>query len=1015
MTQLSRLITVVDQASAPLQKIDNAAQGMARSVETADTRVGRIGQTFGQLEARVDPVAAAVLKVERATAALTRAQEQATRAAAAEGVEQQRQASYAALNQRARENAALSAVSHLAKEQQAAALARTGYGHLAQQQAQVAAGNAALAQSTRLTAREFQQLSPQIADVGVTLAGGMNPLMVLVQQGPQMVDAVGGISRAFELLRSVITPTRVAIAATAAAIGIGVVAAESQARAMADLSNRLRLTRGDYDDLARSIDTAARAAAASSSIGTGEARDAGRIITGSRNFSGSASDIQASIDTTRRLARAMGVEIPEAAQRLRDAFDAPTQAARRLADEGLRTMDEGLLRTIQRMENQGRTAEATRLVLDAYNRALGDMARSPWQQAISELGQAFTRLWQAIRPVAELIGGAVVSAMTGVVNLIARMLDGIRQIPAAVQALRDMVGGIAPGEDIPSTPGQDARRRNFGARGALGGFYADSVPLPAPQSQGASVPTAALPPTVVTAPAPTGQPQESALNRALRMAREINPRLTQRQDLQDRIAGLRAGLAGANPQQAAVIRDAIRELTAQGQGMAGASGQQIDQLGNQAALAGVPGAGQRELQQALIAARDGARREGGGPSGGQAAEITRLVRLRQNRELNEGMQVLDANTASIRAQIEALQQSGRAADDARLAHQARNEVMARSSETGETFERQVRQQTEALIAQRDAEQLLVTARENRQARDALDLRQRNIGASAVQRAMNSAEAQTRSRFGLGANDNLSPQQQAAVDEARSLGARQTEIERMEASFQELGRIGEQAFDRIGGAITQAMAQGRMSFEDLRNVGNAVVSELMQQFVRLAVINPLKNAFFGGNNPTLGDVGGILGSVLGIGGGGGGIEKVLLDPIKLAAGAIGLYHSGGVIGRDAPTFMAPVANDIFSTARRYHSGLMPDEFPAILQRGEGVFTPAQMAQLGPAGNTINMTVNFSGNAGSEDDRATLIAGIDAMIQARLAAAEPRLITKSYEHTMGKISQGGRAAQIVGRAA
>lgn len=969
MTQLSRLITVVDQASGPLQKIDNAAQGMARSVDTADARVGRMGQTFGQLEARVDPVAAAVLKVERATAALTRAQEQATRAAAAEGVEQQRLTQYLAQNQRAREAAAQRAVAGLSQEQQAAALTRAGYGNLVQQHQQVAASANAVAASTRLTAREFQQLSPQIADVGVTLAGGMSPLMVLVQQGPQMVDAVGGIGRAFQLLGSIITPTTVAIAATAAAIGISVVAAESQARALADLSNRLRLTRGDYDDLARSIDTAARASAASSSIGTGEARDAGRIITGSRNFAGGASDIQASIDTTRRLARAMGVEIPEAAQRLRDAFDAPTQAARRLADEGLRTMDEGLLRSIQRLENQGRAAEATRLVLDAYNRALGDMARSPWQQAISELGQAFTRLWQAIRPVAELIGTVVVGALTAVVNLVAQVADRIAQVVSAVGSLRqylpEMLGG--------------------GTGGA--------------------------------AQAPAATQSETALNRSLRMAREINPRILQRQDIQDRIAGLRAGLPGADPRQAAVIRDAIRELNAQGQGQRGAFAGQIDQLGDQLELSRFRG-GQREAMQVLQGAMNAARGEGGSLSEGQQAEILRLVRLRQNRELNEGMQLMDANTASIGRQIEALRQSSRAADDARLATQARNEVTARSSETGEAFERQVRQQTEALMAQRDAEQQLEAARANRQTRDALDLRERNVGASAVQRAMNSAEAQTRSRFGLAANDNLSPAQQAAVDEARGLASRQTEIERMEASFQELGRIGEQAFDRIGTAITQAMAQGRMSFEDLRNIGNAVISELMQQFIRLAVINPLKNAFFGGNNPTLGDMGGILGGlvggVLGMFTGGGSVVPSLDAMSK--PDFFSYFHGGGVIGSDAPAFMAPVANDIFSTARRYHSGLMPDEFPAILQRGEGVFTAEQMARLGPAGNTNNITINFSGDAGSDQDRMMVAQEVlRAIARQELAAAAPGMVRASHDYTMGKIAQGGSAARTVGRAA
>ena len=49
----------------------------------------------------------------------------------------------------------------------------------------------------------------------------------------------------------------------------------------------------------------------------------------------------------------------------------------------------------------------------------------------------------------------------------------------------------------------------------------------------------------------------------------------------------------------------------------------------------------------------------------------------------------------------------------------------------------------------------------------------------------------------------------------------------------------------------------------------------------------------------------------------------------------IAHSGGTIGVDAMP-MRLVPSDIFKGARRLHEGLMPDEFPAILQRGETVF-------------------------------------------------------------------------------
>jgi hypothetical protein len=88
---------------------------------------------------------------------------------------------------------------------------------------------------------------------------------------------------------------------------------------------------------------------------------------------------------------------------------------------------------------------------------------------------------------------------------------------------------------------------------------------------------------------------------------------------------------------------------------------------------------------------------------------------------------------------------------------------------------------------------------------------------------------------------------------------------------------------------------------------------------------------------------ILGPIAGwmAGGGGeagGGIGMMLA----------GLFHQGGVVGRDgAPS--RTVDAGLFLAAPRYHTGgiagLTPDELPAILRHGEAVLTPQQMAALG----------------------------------------------------------------------
>jgi len=64
------------------------------------------------------------------------------------------------------------------------------------------------------------------------------------------------------------------------------------------------------------------------------------------------------------------------------------------------------------------------------------------------------------------------------------------------------------------------------------------------------------------------------------------------------------------------------------------------------------------------------------------------------------------------------------------------------------------------------------------------------------------------------------------------------------------------------------------------------------------------------------------------------------------------HSGGIAGGQA-TFYRMVPNLAFAGAPRFHGGFAPDEYPAVLQRGEGVFTSGQMKALGLMANNSSL--------------------------------------------------------------
>ncbi|MGL4966168.1 MAG: phage tail tape measure protein, partial [Inquilinus sp.] len=100
------------------------------------------------------------------------------------------------------------------------------------------------------------------------------------------------------------------------------------------------------------------------------------------------------------------------------------------------------------------------------------------------------------------------------------------------------------------------------------------------------------------------------------------------------------------------------------------------------------------------------------------------------------------------------------------------------------------------------------------------------------------------------------EQIAAID--RGLGQIDQHLRDQDPLYKELDQIGTRAFDRIGSAITEAFTQGEASAITFESVVQGVVSEIMQDFLRLAAINPLKNALFGTKEPTLGGLGGLLG-------------------------------------------------------------------------------------------------------------------------------------------------------------
>ena len=127
-----------------------------------------------------------------------------------------------------------------------------------------------------------------------------------------------------------------------------------------------------------------------------------------------------------------------------------------------------------------------------------------------------------------------------------------------------------------------------------------------------------------------------------------------------------------------------------------------------------------------------------------------------------------------------------------------------------------------------------------------------------------------------------------------------------------------------------------------------------------------------------------------------------------------FHTGGIVGNDnVPGRTVPAA--LYANAPRFHEGgfIGPGEVPAILRKGEGVFTEQQMAALGPAGNT-SIAINWTGDAGNDDDRRRLAEAVAAAVARReISRAAPQIMTMTKGSLADDVSRGGEAARLFGR--
>ncbi len=150
------------------------------------------------------------------------------------------------------------------------------------------------------------------------------------------------------------------------------------------------------------------------------------------------------------------------------------------------------------------------------------------------------------------------------------------------------------------------------------------------------------------------------------------------------------------------------------------------------------------------------------------------------------------------------------------------------------------------------------------------------------------------------------------------------------------------FNNMEDALVSMASTGKLEFSSL---ANSIVADLARITIRQSITGPLASA-----------MGQWLGSTA-MGFAGTGTGNYTSPDGSMTSTYATYNHTGGIVGQTANRGRQ-FPSSMFSGAPRFHDGLMPDEFPAILQRGEAVIPRDVVRGAKSGGPVVNVIVKNS---------------------------------------------------------
>lgn len=246
----------------------------------------------------------------------------------------------------------------------------------------------------KLQSHQMTNLAAQVQDVAVQLGSGQNPFTIMLQQGPQMTSAVGGVSNAFKLLGGSAGIARLAVGGLAVGVGATLITAfvKGQGEA-AEMERRLALiggaagvTRGQVEQMSRSID----------GVGRGNAREILGGLAGSGRVSSAM--LPQATQLTRDIALGTNQSNQEAVEYLNAILKDPAKGARSLAED-FNALSAADLRQIETLVASGRTQEAVAAIIQNAGDNFSNAADTAGtlERAMRGAAEAASNFWSFLK------------------------------------------------------------------------------------------------------------------------------------------------------------------------------------------------------------------------------------------------------------------------------------------------------------------------------------------------------------------------------------------------------------------------------------------------------------------------------------------------------------------------------------------------------------------------------------------------------------------------------------------